>query len=320
VRVLVVSIAIAIALVATAARADPTPATPTVDPLDEARALESTLDYERALVIVDREIARGAASRARLVELHLLAGKLGAGLDHPDVARAHFARALALAPSTRLPDGSSPKLTDPFEAARAATPPLAITLSATRTRAVAAVGADPAQVFWGLRVRGHEPTRVVTAPGTAIDIPPGLSPAEVDAIDEYGNVLEAAAIETPEPAAGASVTSRAALAPSTPIVRRWTTWALATGAALAVAGVGAARFTAAQDEWNQLETAGGHDYSQLAEIESRGRDWGLVVDIGLGAAAATAIVAIVMYAVGGESPRSLAPAAGNGGIGFAARF
>jgi hypothetical protein len=219
-----------------------------------------------------------------------------------------------------LADGSSPKLTEPFDAARAATPPLSITLSATRTRAIAAVGADPAQIFWGLRVRAHDPARVVAARGTAIDIPPDLSPAELDAIDEYGNVLEATAIEAPQPAAVASLTSRAAIAPPRPIVRRWTTWALATGAALAVAGVGAARFDAAQDEWNQLETAGGHEYSQLAEIESRGRDWGLVVDIGLGAAAATAIVAVVMYAIGGDSPRSLTPAANNGGVGFTARF
>src|SRR5277367_5066214 len=81
------------------------PSSPQPDPLDEARQLERTLEYERALVIVDREIARGAGrSGARLVDLHVLAGTLAAGLDHPDDAQAHFARALAVSPAVRLPD------------------------------------------------------------------------------------------------------------------------------------------------------------------------------------------------------------------------
>ena len=303
------------AMCATHAFADP----PQRDPLDEARALEGTLEYERALVIVDREIARGAAtSRARLVELHVLAGTLAAGLDHPDVAQAHFARVLALAPDTRLPEGTSPKITAPFEAALAGTPRLAISLS-VRTRGSDAVvhadvGPDPAHVFWGLRLvaAGSQP---VVAPGNELGVPRGSTPSSVDAIDEYGNLLDHADVT-------ATVAPPAPPAPAPePIVRRWSTWAIVAGGALVVGGIGAARFGAAQDQWTQLESAGGHDYSELASIEAHGRDWGLVADIGLGVASAAALTAIVMFALHDDRPRSLAPATTSAGpLGLAIAF
>jgi hypothetical protein len=304
-------------MLATRAFADPT-SSPPRDALDEARALEGTLDYERALVIVDREIARGAAtSRARLVELHLLAGKLAAGLDHPDVAQAHFARALALSPEVRLPDGTSPKITAPFEAALATTPRLAITLS-PRTHGAdsvmhADVGPDPAHVFSGLRLVGPS-SQPVVAVGTEVAVPHGWAPSSVEAIDEYGNVLDRASVTAPE-----VPVVPVAPAPE-PIYRRWSTWAIAAGGALAIGGIGAARFGAAQDQWTQLESVGGHEYSELATIEAHGRDWGLVADIGLGVASVTALTAIVMYALHDDRPRALAPTASAGALGLAIAF
>ena len=305
------------------ARADTSPPTSlppgaTRDPLDEARALEATLDYERALVIVDREIARGAARLDRLVLLELLAGRLAAGIDHPDVAQAHFARSLALAPATRLPDGTSPKLTAPFDAARAATPPLAIAYAGThpvdaRTVAYAVtVGPDPAHVFGGLRagdVVTHE---------RELDLPASTAGRAftLEVIDEHGN--EIAAI----PIAAAEVVRHVDLATSPPrsLTRAWWPWAIAAGGVLAFGGVAAWRFEDAQDEWNRLEAAGGHSYSELAEVESRGRAWGIAADVGFGVAAAAAVTSIVMLALSGGDAPAVRPQSAGETLGFAVRF
>src|SRR4051812_15792387 len=88
--------------------------------------LEANLEYDKALPIVEHVIAEGRADRDRLIGLHMMAGRLAAGLDRADVAEDHFARALALDPARTLPEGTSPKLTAPLEAARAHTKPLRV--------------------------------------------------------------------------------------------------------------------------------------------------------------------------------------------------
>ena len=281
VRTLAILIAMALAA---GASADP----PTRDPLDVARELAASLDYERALVIVDREIARGAATTAaRLVELHLLAGTLAAGLDHADAAQVHFAKVLALAPDTHLPDGTSPKITAPFDAARAATVPLHVVFAGAGAAVTATAGPDPAHLFAG--VRGD------------------------DAIDEYGNAI---AHRAPVPIA--PLGPLAVDAP--PIYARWATWAIAAGGALVIGGTCAWRFGAAQDEWNTLEAAGGHDYSELAAVQARGRDWGLAANVGFGVAAAAVVTAIVLFARHRDVARAPRPVATGETLGLSVAF
>lgn len=209
--------ALLLVLVATPAHAD--------DPaLAEARRLEAQLDYEPALVIVEQLIARGDATREQLVERHLLAGKLAAGLERRDVAQAHFKRVLELAPDTTLPAGTSPKITEPFEAARAQT------------------------------VRPEPP--VVVAPIATV---------------------------------------------RTPFYRQWTVWAGAGTFALAVGGLAGWRFSVAQNDWNDLDAAGGA-YDDLRAIEKRGRRWGLAANISFGVAAAAGLTAVLCYVTRTEAP------------------
>ncbi|HTL35912.1 MAG TPA: hypothetical protein VL326_22435, partial [Kofleriaceae bacterium] len=66
--------------------------------LVHVKELEAKLEYEEALTLVEKIIARGGADTQKLVELHFLAGKLAAGLDRVDVAQEHFARVLSLEP------------------------------------------------------------------------------------------------------------------------------------------------------------------------------------------------------------------------------
>jgi hypothetical protein len=270
---------VAIAIVARVAAAD--------DDLARAHALQARLEYDQALAVVEGALGRGGADPARYVELERLAGELAGGLDHAQAAQDHFARALALRPDLALPDGTSPKLTEPFAAAKARTRPLAVKLAVAH--GLVTVTADDALgMVAGIAVH------VVTAGKHAdvnehalrVVIPEGAVVVEVAALDAHGNRLWVGApppvvIEKPPPA-------------SPGLFARWSTYGVLATASLAVTGVAAWRFRVAQDDWNRLGNAGGHTFTELRDVEARGRRWGLVANIGAGVTAALAAVAIVV--------------------------
>ncbi len=234
------------------------------DDLAEAIRLEAALEYDQALAIVERVIAAGTTTEpARLAELHLVAGRLAAGLDRGDAARAHFAIALALDPALALPAGTSPKLTAPFEAARASTTPLRV----HATAAGAVIDADALGLV--RRTDGFV------------------------AYDEHGNVVwRGVAPRVPaEPhAEGPGFGAR------------WTTWAGVAGGALVVGGLCAWRFQVAQDDWDRAAHDGMHDFTQLRAIEDRGNRWGVATEVGFGVAAAAAVTAAILYVVHRPAP------------------
>ena len=289
-------VAIALVLCVTAsARAD--------DDLAEAIRLEAALEYDQALSVVTRILDRGTTTDpAQVAELHFYAGRLAAGLDRADVARDHFARALALRPDLALPAGTSPKLTAPLEAARAASVPLRVHATRDGARIVLVADADPLGLVAGIALDG------VRRIGLSIDAPP--SAREVAALDAHGNVLWRG--ETPAPFAPPPPPP----APSPSFAARWTTWAAVSGAALVVGGLCAWRFQVAQDDWNTFSQDGRHDYTQLHAIETRGEHWGLAADVGFGVAAAAGITATILYVTHRPSPVVV----GDHYVGVAARF
>ena len=231
------------------------------DDLAEAIRLEAALEYDQALAIVERVIGAGATTDpARLAELHLYAGRLAAGLDRGDAARAHFAIALALSPGVALPAGTSPKITAPFEAARAASSPLRV----HATAAGAVIDADALGLV--RRTDGFV------------------------AYDEHGNVVwRGAAPQVPPP--------QTPHADEPGFAGRWTTWAGLAGGALVIGGVCAWRFQTAQDDWDRFSQDGMHDYSQLRAIEDRGNRWGVAAEVGFGVAAAASVTGAILYVV-----------------------
>ena len=293
-----VAIVVLLALSATTARADD-------DPLVEARRLETALDYSAALVIVEREIARGAADRDRLVTLHLLAGKLSAGLERPQVAEDHFARVLALAPATTLPAGTSPKLTGPFDTARGHTVPLRVTASLAGGAATVTPVADPRGLVVGIAVTlveagaGVAREREIRATQSRrLELPAGTRATRVSALDTFGNRVWSEAI-TSLPRATPSDPHARELRP---LVVRWPLWATGTVLALTAGGICAWRFDRAQSEWNRRKDSGTAELSELEAIERRGRRWGLAANISFGVAAASTIAAIVMATHGSYAP------------------
>jgi hypothetical protein len=225
------------------------------DPLDDAKRLEAQLDFEPALVIVEKLINDGGNDRAHLVELHLFAGKLAAGLDRREAAEDHFARAISLAPSTTLPEGISPKIALPFAAARAHSGPLVI-------NELGQVEDDPANVVESVRKVGDQ----------------------IVAFDVHDNMVWSKRIEEPRAIIVEPVRR--------PFYKRPVVWGSVALTTLAIAGVGAWRFSSAQNEWDERTAAGMTDYSTLQAIEDRGHRWGVVANVGAVAAALSTILTV----------------------------
>lgn len=272
--------ALALVLLASLAYGDATR-----DAIERAHELEAKLAYDEALVIVESAIQSGQSDRARLVELHLIAGRLSAGLDRAKAAEDHFAVVLALDPARTLSDDTSPKISVPFTVARTKTQPLDVKLDATKT----SVRVQAAPLVAGIAVRYKDGRTQTNRAGTSL--PAAGEVVEVQALDSYGNVLwtgappvehvEKPIIVTPHEEPG--------------LFGRWTTWAAITGIALAAGGVAAWRFDVAQDEFDYRQKAGMTSFTDLQAIEDRGRRWGLTANISFGVAAATAITSIVLF-------------------------
>ena len=283
----VVGIALLLAVSAATARADD-------DPLAQAIQLEAALDYDQALVIVEREIARGVADRDRLVTLHMFAGKLAAGLDRAAIAQDHFARVLALAPTTTFADGTSPKITLPFDAARARTAPLRVTATIDGNTVVLSTGADPTHLVTGVAVLLDSGRELREPQALRIVLPAGARATRISALDTFGNRVWT------ETAPAAPITSDS---PTTlrPLYARWPFWATGTAVALAAGGVCAWRFDTAKSEWNRLHAMQSPEYARLEELEARGKRWALAANISFGVAATTTLIAIITAARGSHT-------------------
>lgn len=274
--------------------ADPGPA----DPLAEARRFEAALDYAAALAIVESVLAAGGGdSPDRFVELHLYAGRLAAGLDRTAIAEDHYLRALALRPEGTLPEGTSPKLIAPLDAARRRAVPLRLSVIAVDGAVSFLVDADALGLVRGiaLTVTGPDQRRreLIERGALRLAVPAGTTAVEVAALDANGNRLFRGV-----PPAELARRSRAdAFAPARPsFPARWSTWAVTTGVVLGAGAFSAWRFSIAQHDWDRMRAEPERfDYSALTTVEDRGRRWGLVANVAFGVAALTGITSFVLY-------------------------
>ncbi len=287
------------------------------DELGEARRLEATLEYDKALAIVDAAIAHGGADPAQLAELHRLAGELTAGLDRRAEAEDHFARALALRPAFALPPGTSPKLTAPFDAARARGP--ALRVHATSDNGVIAVVADvdPLGLVVGIAVRiidaGGQHGEVIARTARSVALAAGTTAIEIAALDASGNRVWLGALPRDFPRPEVPVVEPSLLARPLP-------WAVATVALAAAGGVLAWKTSSLQSQWNAAND-GMHDFSQLTALESRGKDYAIAADVAFGLTAVAAAATIVVYlrAPSHDTTRATVLVS-PGAIGVSARF
>lgn len=250
----------------------------------EARRLEASLEYDPALKLVESVITRGTATTpALLASRHLLAGSLAAGLDRPDDARKHFAVVLVLAPETQLPAGTSPKLTEPFEAARVIAAPLKIVAINWSSNVDLSVETDVLGLVAGVEV--VLATGPLRADGKRVDIPRGARATIANALDVHGNVLWTGTVERGVDTDGGPERP----APTKPFYRRPLFWGLTTVGVVTVGALAGWRFSVAQDDWDRLHDAGMTDYTTLRAVEDRGDRWGMTANVSFGVAAITSI-------------------------------
>ncbi len=278
----VVSVLVAVCLLGRPGHADRLPTIS--ESIAEIAQLETALEYASALNLATHTIARGEATRDQLASLHLIAGRLAAGLDHPDEAQAHFARVLALRPETVLVTGTSPKLQAPFDAAKATAVPLSADLFHAGNRAVVTVRQDPLKLIVGVRVE-VEGNVVTESRALEVVVAATRRPITISALDEYGNVLVTRVDQAPLTSHGVRP----------PLYAHWGTYAAITGVALVAAGVAAWRYEDAQDQFDRGVTEGSN-YTALRAIEQRGQRWALGADVGFGIAALTGVTAVLLFA------------------------
>src|SRR4051794_18885691 len=88
------------------------------DDLADARSAVDQSDYFGARGKIEKALDDGRASPDDLAELFKLKGIVEAALGNSAAATTAFGKWLALDPKAALPDGTSPKITRPFDAAQ----------------------------------------------------------------------------------------------------------------------------------------------------------------------------------------------------------
>ncbi len=304
---------------------------------DARRAIEK-LDYTKASTALADALSSGAYGHDELAEIYRLRGVVAATLGDTAGAIAAFRRLLALDPGATLSAGTSPKITRPFAEAGKDSHPLQITTETASSppSVTVVVVSDTLGMVSGARAivvaDGHAED-TVTAPGAArmsLALPHGKRlEVRVAVLDDHGNrLVELGSASAPIVIEHAEVPVAVVakppvvvvVAPPPPheqhsIISRWWLWgsvAVAFGATGAIFGVGARN---AGHELDALEaTSSSHDFSQAQAVLSRGQRDALIANLGIGAAAASAIVAGILFARGREQP-VVAPVITPGGAG-----
>ena len=305
---------------------------------DARRAIEK-LDYTKASTALADALSSGAYGHDELAEIYRLRGVVAATLGDKAGAIAAFQRLLALDPTATLPAGTSPKITRPFAEAGRDPHPLQITTETASAPPVVTVVvvSDSLKLVSGARaivVADGRPEETRSAPGAArmsLALPRGKRlEVRVAVLDEHGNRLvelgsasapiviehaEEPVVIAPKPPIVAVVPRPVAPHDEHSLISRWWLWgtvAVAFGATGVVFGV------AARGAGHDLEAlnanSSAHDFSEAQAALSRGQRDALFANLGFGVAAASAVVAGILFARGREQP-VLAPMAARGGAG-----
>ena len=270
--------------------------------LDQAQQAIDNIDYEAARSLVGKALDGGGLSLADHLRALRMAGEVEAALGDDAGAREHFATWIYLDPKAKLADGLSPKITAPFDEARASTGALVIDVSLERTGdgvSVTLVTSDPLALVHGFEASGGGAQ--VSGTGLAATLattdPSGFE-VTVVVVDERNNQIAVRTVVT-EPAASAEPT------PATgggggekgwPAVIRWPTWAALAIVAGGTGGYFSYRVGQAEDDLDELNAnPGAHTADEARAIQDRGERDALIANVLYGVAGAAAIAAVLTF-------------------------
>lgn len=273
--------------------------------VESARELLAELRYDDARGELERVLAGGGAEPDELAATYLLLGEIEAALGNAVGARRHFRRALALDPGLSLAEGASPKLTEPFAAARALQEeagPIAGHAEPAEGGVVVVIDSDPVGLVAGARAhfRVGGARDAASASGTeriALELPRDATELELAAIDEHGNTVTRVELRRrPEAEAVAAAVAEPAprdRAAGTPLYARWQLWG-AVSLGLAAGGTWAG--LSSRSKVSELEALeDGTEYATALDLKDQAESRALQANIAFAAAGATAIAAALLY-------------------------
>lgn len=287
--------------------------------LADARRAVEAVDYDTARRLLLEALRDGDNSPAALGEIYRLSARAAVVLGERDVAEQYYRRWLAIDPAAALPADTAPKLREPFVAAQAYIAAHGRLLARAGRAATGEVDvelvSDPlAMARAASALDAGEPTPVAFGSDHRARLPAGT---RVAILDEAGNHLLDLAIAPSEPA------SRPAAA--TPGLderswtRRWTTWAIPTGAVgLVGLGFGVAALASYDSARMTTDKSGAHSLSEAQDSVRHARTFAWIA-AGAGALAAALAIptAIYFFDERGQRGAALVPAAGDGHAGLA---
>ncbi len=328
-------IAMALALVAVlgaSAHADKTRANAD---LDKARRALGDLKYSAALAALDKALERGGNSPETLAEIYQLKGQVAASLGQEDAAVESFQHLLAMNPNASLDSGVSPKIGEPFHAARKALEDKGEMRVSCRIRrgaganATLVVESDPVEMVHGAAVLLDDDSDRPLTPEPKdpfrVGLPSGAAVSAVVAVDAFGNhvrIIPVSECEDVTPVKRVRKKAEPHGRGAPPIYARWALWA---GVALASGAVGTYFGLEAKSTLEDLDRlnmeSSNHEFAEADDLESRARKNALWANLGFAAAGAATITAAILYLRADRRQRErsavLAPTAGRDSIGMA---
>lgn len=284
------------------------------------RAIED-VRYDDARGLLVEALEAGTNQPDELREIYQLSAATAMVLGQRELAEQYYRRVLALDPDARLPADASPKLRQPFVAAQAymaAHRRLEVRVARRGRRLEVTVVADPLGMVAAVTaISDGEALPQVAVTGAPIVLRPGGKVESIVLLDEHGNALRT--LPAPAPAGSAEPAPRAA-PPSTPVLRRWSTWAIP---AVVLAGTGVGFLVDAQLAKGRLDDilamSGTHFFDDAERERKRWQTGTLISTIAFAAAGAFAVTAIIMAATepSSGSPTAVVPLVGGNHVGLA---
>ncbi len=318
--------------------------------LQRAKQELDELRYDDAASSLEQALRVGENGPKELGEIYQLSGQTAAARGDAAAAEDFFRHLLALAPQTTLPAGVSPKIAEPFAAARSFIDqrlPIACRWESDPSgpALLLLVDADPLSMVHGAEVVYQEKgkDKRVTRRGTApysMRVPRAAKlSVRIAALDEFGNRLvefgqgpDRLVLDTTSGGSDGGDGVKPPIPktdekPGRPIYAKWWLWG---GVALVTAGVGTyfgLDVIAARDEiedLNQRSLEGEEvQFSDALAIQQRGDRSALVANVTFGVAGAAAAAAVILLVTepgderGKRDRARLVPSVGRGHVGVA---
>jgi hypothetical protein len=329
-----VAIAVALAAMQRGAHAEPT--------VESAKTALDNSDYPGARQQLIAILARGDHNAAELAEMYRMLGVAAAALGDNDASIDAFSRCLALDPKTTLPRGTSPKITKPFDTAKAKVNERLEIKAETKSDPPAVVIQslhDPVGMIVRYRVTVRvdgtvrPPIEKPAAEEMEISVPSG---ARVDvwvaALDSNGNRLTevgsaevplvivgtggGSKVVTPTPAKTKPVKAPGSLTPpyERPLYLQWWVWGSATLVAAAGTGYFGMRAIDGRDSLQKM-TAENPRWDVFQDTIATTRRDVLITNIGFGVTGALGVTAAILFVT--RPHASVAPMSVEHGAGVA---